>query len=87
MIYTDQELLDAPYFADSEGESSYERKIVTTRKLQSCCGDFGEGRHDIAPGTRAIREKCLLEGDGWRSNYICSECASKIIDRERKEYQ
>jgi hypothetical protein len=78
--YSDEEFTAASYFSDDEGESNHDQKIVKIRKQQSCCGFFGEGRHDIEPGTRAIRETVLFENEGWRSNYLCLDCATRIID-------
>lgn len=79
-MYTDEQFLDFDYFSDAEGESNYNRKIVKTRKEQSCCGFYGENRHNITPGTRAICETVLIDGEGWRSNYLCLVCASRILE-------
>ena len=77
--YSDEQYLDAEYFAPDEDETNYKRKIVTTRK-DGECSSLGTGRHPIPKGTRAISETAILRGQGFVSNHLCLPCADGWLD-------
>lgn len=83
MKYTPQEYVDCGFYSPGENETNYSSKVVKIRKERICAASFGKA-HTIAKGDYALREVCILEGDGWQSAWTCLKCLDQWIDEHPK---
>lgn len=79
----DQEALNGAWsiFDGGKGDGGrvacHSFKIVTTRKPHPCIGS--REPHDIPSGSRAHREQCVIDGEGWITVYMCFSCIERWV--------
>lgn len=79
--YTDQQYVD--YYPFGEGEEylrNVNMQICSTRKRQICVGPPDGTPHDTEPRTRALKESAMHPGVGWKTCYLCLDCADQWLD-------
>lgn len=78
---TEQDYLACEGMLDGRDEHIRSRtvKVVVTRKPHECFSFDCSGLHNIPPGTRAIYEHAIVDGQ-WGSFYTCLECADSWLD-------
>lgn len=81
--YTDKEYEEFEYFCDDDLIVSQGQKIVKTRTPHKCVTMFPI--HEIAVGSKAVRESAIDPDMGRVSNYICLDCADKLLDKFHDE--
>lgn len=76
MKYAEFIYLTEDWFGADEYVSNQTFKIVTTRTEHFCplCNATFPSK------TVMIKEKAIVEGEGWKSSYICIPCADKWLD-------
>lgn len=82
--YSDTDYLNTELFCDRDTDvRCLTRKIVLTRTEHRCAfADVLGKSHQIAPFTRAIRERAIVEGR-WGANYSCLPCVDIWLDEIR----
>lgn len=71
--YTDKQYIDNYPFED-DSVTNVTLKIVYTRKAHVCVGS-GEDGHALPANTRVIKETGIVTNEGWKSCYLCFDCA------------
>lgn len=56
------------------------QKVVRTRQNHDCQSGLFDA-HPFVKGTLAVRETAIVEELGFRTNYICIDCADKILGK------
>lgn len=82
----DEQYLTAELFEDGDAEiRNYKKKIVVTRVEHTCMAAsiVGNPLHQIAKGSRAIKETALAEGV-WGTSYSCLPCVDKFLEQRVK---
>lgn len=78
--YTDEQYAEHPYFqGDDDGYSNHSQKLVVTRKEQECTGSLTDV-HEIAKGSKVVKEVAIDPDSGWVSSYLCLDCADEYLD-------
>ena len=54
-------------------------RMVTTREPQTCYGNGQGEEHELPPGTRALYETCIYDGD-WVRAWLCTDCMDRWLD-------
>lgn len=88
MKYPEDLYIDSQIFAaDMDGsESNFTEKIVKTRTPHLCC----VCENQIPKGSKMLRQKAIVEGEGWKRCYVCLPCIEKWLEEsgqvEENEY-
>ena len=77
MKYPEEMYIDSQIFAgDMDGsESNLTEKIVKIRVSHLCC----VCEKQVPKGERMLNQKAIVEGQGWRSCYICLPCVENWL--------
>lgn len=84
MRHSDSEYLSTEFFEDRDtGIRAQSRKIVVTRAAHRCAyADVIGNPHTIPPGTRAVYERAVVEGQ-WGAWWSCLGCLDTWLDEIR----
>lgn len=78
MKYPEEMYIDSQIFAgDMDGsESNLTEKIVKIRVSHLCC----VCEKQIPKGEKMLKQKAIVEGQGWCSCYICLACVENWLE-------
>lgn len=78
MRYPKELYIDSQIFAgDMDGsESCFSEKLVKTRSSHTCCVCGNE----IEKHSNAVCQSAIIEGEGWKSCYICLPCIEAWLE-------
>lgn len=85
-MHTDDEYLSTVFFEDRDDEiTARARSIVVTRAPHRCSyADVIGKPHEISPGTRAIAEWAVVNGEPGRW-WACLPCLDTWLDEIKRE--
>lgn len=80
--YSPDMYIDCGYFdGDMDNNISHEtEKLVKVRKEHKCVGCGKNCKKVIKPGQYAARQQAIMEGYGWGSCYICTDCIEEWLE-------